>query len=339
MEVFYLNCAFLGDVALTLYLIQAIRNIHPAVDITIVTTPQASSLATCAKAINNVVTYDKRGLQTGFRGIKFISSLLLDKKVDCIIAPHRSLRTTLLTFLSHPIYSVSFTKSTLSILYKKRIVYQNHLHESERNLSLLNSFSDVNIKQVPVVELEFDDDDKSFIDYKIYGSGIRDNDKIILAAPGSIWKTKRWEEEYFINLCSKLSSEGYKMILIGSKDDRELCSRIAMNSGSLNFAGETSLPQTLVLMMKSNLTITNDSSPTHFAQLAGCPVLTIFGPTSPKFGFAPIGEKSNIVELNELKCRPCTIHGSHKCPIGTHECMTKINPQMVYNTAISILKI
>ncbi len=332
-----IQTAFLGDVALSLYLAQAIRKIHPTVELTLVTTPKASSLVFCSSAVNNVVTYDKRGLQTGLRGIKSISNLLIEKKVDCIISPHSSIRSTLLTYFTKPKFSISYDKTALSILYKKRIKYLPHLHETERNISLLTGFSGLRLNSLPILDLEFEDDDKSFIDHKLYGLGIKDGEKIILVAPGSIWKTKRWEEEYYFKLCKMLKDANCKVILIGSKEDRELCSRIAINSGVINFAGETTIPQTLVLMLKSNLTITNDSSPTHFAGLVGCPVITIYGPTSPNFGFAPLGEKSKIIELKDLKCRPCTIHGSHKCPINTHDCMTHINPEEVFRYSIDIL--
>jgi len=334
-----IQTAFLGDVALSLYLAQVIRIIHPAVELTFVTTPAASSLIACAASINNVVTYDKRGLQRGFRGIKSIANLLIEKKVDCIISPHRSLRTTLLTYLAKPKFSISFDKSAFSILYSKRVKYFPHLHEIDRNLLLLSGFSGLKIQTTPNVELEFEDDDRSFIDYKLNAIGIKEGEKIIIVAPGSVWETKRWEEEYYIRLCSMLKEANYKVILIGSKEDWELCSKIAVNSGIFNFAGGTTIPQTLVLMSGASLTITNDSSPTHFAGIVGCPVITIFGPTSSKFGFAPTADKSKVIELNELKCKPCTIHGSHICPIYTHECMTHINPQIVFDSAKEIIGI
>ncbi|OGU13938.1 MAG: hypothetical protein A2X61_16495 [Ignavibacteria bacterium GWB2_35_12] len=334
-----IQTAFLGDVALSLYLAQAIKVIYPSVELTFVTTPSASPLVACSTAVNNIITYDKRGLQTGLRGIKFVANLLKDKKVDCIVSPHRSFRTTILSYFSKPQFSISFNKSAVSVLYSKRINYLPHLHEIERNLSLLTGFSGLKFQSTPTVDLEFEDDDISFIDYKLYGLGVKEGEKIVLIAPGSIWNTKRWEEEYHFRLCSMLKEANCKVILIGSKEDWELCSRIAINSGVINFAGETTIPQTLVLMKKASLTITNDSSPTHFAGLVGCPVITIYGPTSPVFGFAPRGEKSRIIELNGLKCRPCTVHGSHKCPVNTHECMTHINPKTVFDSAKEILGI
>jgi heptosyltransferase-2 len=83
-------------------------------------------------------------------------------------------------------------------------------------------------------------------------------------------------------------------------------------------------------MQKAKMVITNDSGPIHFAGLAKCPTIAIFGPTTPKFGFAPTGVNDIIIENKNLKCRPCAIHGSNSCPLGTHECMTSILPDLVY---------
>jgi heptosyltransferase-2 len=45
----------------------------------------------------------------------------------------------------------------------------------------------------------------------------------------------------------------------------------------------------------------------------------------PEFGFAPYGDNHAIVEVKGLACRPCGIHGGHECPIGTFDCMKRID--------------
>jgi len=62
-------------------------------------------------------------------------------------------------------------------------------------------------------------------------------------------------------------------------------------------------------------------------------VVAIFGPTVPSFGFNPYGDHDRVVETKGLSCRPCSIHGSAKCPIGTFECMLDIEARDVYSQA------
>jgi heptosyltransferase-2 len=163
------------------------------------------------------------------------------------------------------------------------------------------------------------------------------DDTIVAIAPGSVWATKRWKQEYFAQLSILINDSGFKAVMIGSKDDSKLCKEIATKSNSLSIAGKATIPQTISFLQMAKALITNDSAPTHFAGLAGCPCITIFGPTSPLFGFAPRGKHDVIMQDDSLKCKPCRIHGSKKCPIGTHECMVNIKPDMVFSELKRVL--
>jgi heptosyltransferase II len=331
--------AFLGDVALALPLAQVIKNYLPERQVTFVTTPISAPLVKVMKSVDNVIIYDKRDKNHGINGLRFLSGLLRQKNVDCIIAPHRSLRTTLLVKFANPLFSVGFDKNALSFLYKSKIKYNNDLHEIDRNLSLLKSFGDYELISPYFdcpIEFEIPGSDIEYTE-KLINTNDFDSDKIILIAPGSVWNTKKWKEEYFIELINILSFEGYTCVLIGSRQEESLCRFIAGQSGAVVFAGLTTLPQLLHLLTKAKLLITNDSSPTHLAGIAGCPTITIFGPTVPEFGFGPRGKSDIVIQNNNLTCRPCRIHGSKKCPIRTHECMTSIKPTIVYNSATDIL--
>jgi heptosyltransferase-2 len=88
----------------------------------------------------------------------------------------------------------------------------------------------------------------------------------------------------------------------------------------------------------SSLVITNDSSPTHFASIFNIPTITIYGPTSPSFGFYPLADNSIVIEKMSVKCRPCSIHGKNKCPQKHFECMKNINPEIVFENVKKLLK-
>ena len=334
-----IQTAFIGDTALSLYLCQTIRNYHPECKLTFISTPVSAPLTASAKAIDSVITYDKRGLQSGLRGLRFIAESIKEKEIECLIVPHRSYRSAVLSFLSKPDYSVSFNKSSFSILYNRRVKYQKFSHERERNHDLLKAFSDFgDIAAAGEVELDISDEDKSFIESKLHWLNA-DEKANVLIAPGSVWETKKWKEHHFISLINLLMSKNCNVLLTGSEKDKEICSRIAASSGAVNLAGETSLPQTIYLMQNCSLTITNDSAPTHLAGIAKCPCITLYGPTSPIFGFGPLGEGSIALEVNGLKCKPCAIHGSNKCPKKTHECMESLSPDMVFEHVVKILNL
>ncbi|HMK38279.1 MAG TPA: glycosyltransferase family 9 protein, partial [Bacteroidota bacterium] len=82
--------------------------------------------------------------------------------------------------------------------------------------------------------------------------------------------------------------------------------------------------------------VSNDSAPVHMAVAMRIPVVAIFGPTLPLFGFAPLGLRDRVVETAGLKCRPCSVHGGRRCPTGTFDCMNQISAVRVRNEVLAI---
>ena len=93
--------------------------------------------------------------------------------------------------------------------------------------------------------------------------------------------------------------------------------------------GRTSPPELTALLARSRVLVTNDSGPAHVASAVGTPVVAVFGPTVPAFGYTPFGERNRIVERAGLACRPCSSHGPQVCPLGHHRCMKEIGPEAV----------
>ena len=104
----------------------------------------------------------------------------------------------------------------------------------------------------------------------------------------------------------------------------------------MNAAGRLSLLQSAALAARCASFVSNDTGMGHVAAAMGTPVVAIFGPTVPAFGFKPHGADHQIVETS-LSCRPCSSHGGNKCPIGTHDCMRNISVNQVMNTVTVLL--
>ncbi|MEZ0391441.1 MAG: glycosyltransferase family 9 protein [Pseudobdellovibrionaceae bacterium] len=149
--------------------------------------------------------------------------------------------------------------------------------------------------------------------------------RFICLFPGSVWKTKQWTEAGFIEVGQKLSQEGHFILVMGGPGEEELAQRIAQQiPNSKSLAGQTSLQESLSLLARASVVITNDSAGQHMAALVQAATVSIFGPTVLDFGYRPWNSKAIVVERKGLGCRPCGKHGHHKCPIGTHECMKSI---------------
>jgi heptosyltransferase-2 len=164
---------------------------------------------------------------------------------------------------------------------------------------------------------------------------------MIAIAPGSAWKTKRWLIERFSELSVILANAGFEILIIGGKEDIELGKTIiktAKHKKIHDATGKLSLLQSAELIRRCKTLVTNDSAPLHIGVAMRTPVVAIFGATVPEFGFAPYGKNDSVIETKNLPCRPCAIHGGNECPIGTFDCMKKIEAKVVAEKVKSLIK-
>jgi heptosyltransferase-2 len=332
--------AFVGDVVLTLQLAQVMRQTFPNASIDLVVIPRAAELLTNHPSINTVLLYDKRGNDRGIAGFIRQVKRLRSRQYDVAIIPHRSLRSAALVRLAKIPRRIGFHTSAGRRLFTDVVRYENEIHEVDRNLSLLKPLSvQLPDREYPQVCPSYHD--RKRVSHFLSEHGIQHIHSLIAIAPGTAWNTKRWHSDRFAELARKLVATGFWVILIGGKEDVDLCSTIERECRSrrvCSAAGKFSLLQSAELIHRCKLLVANDSAPVHLAVAVRTPVVAIFGATVPEFGFAPYGERDTVIEIRGLKCRPCSIHGSARCPIGTFECMKKISSDMVFQKAMDVVK-
>jgi heptosyltransferase-2 len=164
------------------------------------------------------------------------------------------------------------------------------------------------------------------------------DERTICLFPGSVWATKQWTEDGFVDLAEKLMKEGFRIYWMGSKDEMAMTKRLEVRAkGSKSVAGQLSLMQSLILLSHSRAVVSNDSAGQHMAAVAGTPTVGIFGPTILEFGFRPWNSQALVAELFDVKCRPCGMHGHAKCPKGTHECMKRLPVNLVHQRVHQLL--
>lgn len=336
-NILIIQTAFLGDVILTLPIVQALKNNYPDSKIDFLCIPKTSELLKNNPFISEIIIYDKK--KSGTKDFLNLINKLKGKKYDLIISPHRSFRTALISYFSNAMKTISFDKSSLSFLYDIKIPYTNNIHEIERNLKLLEPLGIVE-NEIIKPELFPGDEEINRIDKLFIENNISQGEKIIIIAPGTVWLTKRFPKEKFARLCDLLKSINLKIILIGGEEDKNISNYIYSNSKNkniINVTGDLSISESAELIKRSSLLITNDSAPLHIANSAGTKVIAIYGATVPSFGFYPYGKNDIVIETNGLSCRPCSIHGGNKCPVGTFDCMMKISEENILKDVKTIL--
>ena len=198
-------------------------------------------------------------------------------------------------------------------------------HEVERNNELIEHFTDAAFTKPRLYPSE-----RNFNDIKSYT-----REPFVCITPASVWFTKQYPVEKWIELINNLPAQ-YHIFLLGGKDDTLICERIKEQSSNKKIevlAGKLNFLSSAALMKSAAMNYTNDSAPLHFASAVDAPVTAIFCSTVPAFGFYPLSDISYVVETKEaLTCKPCTLHGRKVCPLVHFKCAYTIETSQLLNT-------
>ncbi len=324
-RILIIQTAFLGDLVLTLPLIDAVSKRWPETRLAVLARSGAAQVLERHPAITKLLVYQKQGRKRSLGGMLQVVTELKRLQCDLALIPHRSFRSALMAKLAGIPQRIGFADTPGAWLYTRRIPRDLEKYEAARNLDLLPDAADESV--IPSLA----QDARAAAEVEgLVRAPLDQKDKLIALAPGSVWPTKRWPEEHWCELAQRLVKAGNPCVIVGGPEDQELGNRLAaaVNGGVTNAAGELSIKGSAELLRRCRLLVSGDTAPVHLAVATGTPTLVIFGPTVPEFGFAPIGEDDRVIGL-ELDCRPCRIHGSKRCPLGHHHCMVKLAPDMV----------
>lgn len=319
-----IQTAFLGDVVLTTPLLTVLAEREGPLDV--VTTPAAAPLLDTHPAVRQVIPWDKHGQDRGWGGVFRIAGRLRAEGYRRAWLPHRSWRTAGVALLARIPERIGFTDGART-LYTRHVPRPKSGHEVERLLALAGFDG-----PAPPVTIATTDEDRAAAGAWLAEHGISPG--FIAMAPGSIWGTKRWP--YYEGLAATLERD---IVVVGGPADRELGEQVVARAPGRvhNAAGALSLRASTALIARAALLVTNDSAPLHLATAAGTPVVAVFGPTIPAFGFGPRGEGDQVLGIDTLACRPCSRHGPQVCPLGHHRCMRDLDAATVARAVRDVL--
>ena len=138
-RILILHTAFIGDIILTTPLIPAIKKSFPNCSIDFMTIPISANLLEKDTNIHNLIIFDKRGIHKGIKGLREIIQQVKNSSYDVCICPHRSLRSAIIARFSDISLRVGFDNSSWSKVFTHIVKYDQTMHETLRNLSLLKA--------------------------------------------------------------------------------------------------------------------------------------------------------------------------------------------------------
>ncbi|OQW49061.1 MAG: hypothetical protein A4S09_12605 [Proteobacteria bacterium SG_bin7] len=260
------------------------------------------------------------------------------RKFKFVVSPHQSFRTAWFVSRLKAEKKIGYKKWWNSFAFDLRIFRPMNLPEVLRQMALIRHLDGAIDQELNRSEdLNWADPANSpavpYLFSLQFEADIKNREKIIYLSPGSEWPTKRWREDGFVKIGKYYRAKGYFVAVTGTSAEKELNAKISSQiDGARDFTGKTTITELYEKFRKGTLLITNDNGASHIASCAGLPVIAVFGPTMTSFGYRPWIDKARIAQA-DVSCRPCSAHGTEKCPLGTHECMKKVSSEHIVQKA------
>jgi ADP-heptose:LPS heptosyltransferase len=321
-----IQTAFIGDVVLATALVEKLATYYPNATIDMVVRMGNEELLIGNKNINKVWVWNKK--KNKLRNLLHLAWRIRRSGYTHVITPHRYLTSGILTVLSGSPHRVGFDKNPLSTFFTRVVPHivadktaTTYKHDTERNQELIADITN----GIPALPRLYPSQADVEAVRQFQGR------QYVCIAPTSVWFTKQFPREKWIELIKRL--EGYTIYLLGGSSDSSVAEAIistANHPAARNLCGKLSFLQSAALMQGAAMNYANDSGPQHFATAVGAPITTVFCSTIPEFGFGPLGTVTKVVELQRpLPCRPCGLHGRQSCPEKHFKCAMDVTMEQL----------
>ena len=311
-NILIIQTAFIGDAILASSLIEKLHHTLPAATISILVRKGNETIYQRHPFLREVLVWTKS--ENKFANLLSLLKQIRRNKYDCVINCHRYASSGFLTAFSGAKHTTGYKENPFSAFFNFNVKHSigDGRHETKRYNELIEDFTD-NI----VFKPKLYPTDSDFDSVKKYKS-----EKYFCLAPASVWFTKQLPVDKWIELCNLLD-QSCSIYLIGGPGDVLLFEEIKSKSqhpAIKNLAGRLSLLQSAALIKDAEMNYVNDSAPLHLASSVDAAVTAFFCSTIPEFGFGPLSSNTTIIEVKNLPCRPCGLHGRKACPLGHFKC-------------------
>ncbi|HDK35543.1 MAG TPA: glycosyltransferase family 9 protein, partial [Bacteroidetes bacterium] len=281
-RVLIIQTAFLGDVILSLPVVDELRANLTDFQLDYLAIPAVANVLENFPGIDRIISYDKRKSEKSLKAFLKKVQFLKAQKYDLVLLPHRSWRSAILAKWAKIPVRIGFNKSWASFLYTHVIPYGEDVHEVNRNLSLLQPLGIV-LNKKSGLHLQINSEDDTRVDAIWQAFHLNSGQPCVAIAPGSVWVTKRWFPDRFARLIRELTAKGIQVVLIGGPADLEVGRELqeAVPDRVVNLIGKLSPRESAEAIRRCDVLVANDSAPVHLASAVGTKVVDIYGPTIP----------------------------------------------------------
>jgi lipopolysaccharide heptosyltransferase II len=325
---------YLGDVVLSLPLVDAIRAAFPGVEVDYLARRPGADLLVGEARIARVFTLERAaGTLASLRLIRDLRA----RRYRAVIDLYSNPRSAWLSWFSGAPIRVGSDRRGRRRLYTHPMRVGPDVRAATRHHMALAA--PLGIEAEPGrPTLAITDDERASAREVLTraGIGVGGNGPRIGVHPGGKWSVKRWPTEKFAALVVAARERlGARVALFTGPGEEQHTAALsaAVGEGAVVL---DAMPVRLLAAVMSELdgVVACDGGAMHVAVAVGTPTVGIFGSSEPEVWFPYEALGPFRAAVVPLECRPCH---RHECPLGHTDCLGALSPDAVLGLVASVI--
>lgn len=335
---------WVGDVAMSLPALKALRAAFPKDHLAVLARPWVADLYRLRREVDQVLVEDPAGAHAAAEGRRRLAAEIRELRFDRAVLLPTSFGTAWALQQAGIPERIGWAGEWRAPLLTKALPQRLHRgrHQVFKHL-LLATAAGAAMPDVPDASWEVPGETAEKGRALLEAAGLAGRPYAAVHLASFAHAAKRWELPRFARLLDRLADEkGFAAVLLGSAGEASVnaeAAALTRKAAVVDLSGKSTLPEALGVLSRAQLFVGNDSGLGHLAAAAGTPTVVVFGPTDPdatRPWDGPRGDGRPVriaVARRRTPCAPCRLD---VCPID-HRCMAGLPAERVLEAAAAVL--
>ena len=313
---------YLGDVVLSLSMVDALRHAHPGIEIDYLTREPAASLLRPDARFARVF-----GWHDGTRAALSMVKALRSRRYRAVIDLYSNPRSAWLSWLSGAPVRIGGNRRGRRLLYTHRVQPPAGTPVIDVFMEYAKPLGVDGPPAKPVLAISAHERDEAEAHLENAGAAASVRTPRIGVHPGGKWSVKRWPAAHFAELVDRLEKAGARVVVFTGPDERdatdEVMRRVTTSPARLE---PLDIRATAAVISCLDAMVACDGGIMHTSVATGTPTVGIFGSSQSSVWFPYQNFGPYRAAQIDVPCRPCH---QHVCPLGHTRCLNELSPARV----------
>jgi lipopolysaccharide heptosyltransferase II len=309
---------YLGDVVLSLPLVDAMMRAVPGVEIDYLTRRAGADLLCGDRRLARVIALDQ-GPRASWRVLRTLRA----RRYHAVIDLYSNPRSAWLSWLSGAPVRIGGDRRGRRRLYTHPVCVPRSIRAvTDVFLRYADPLGIAPVAGRPVIELTADE--RVAAGRRLAEAGAPRDAPRVGVHPGGKWPVKRWPAAGFVALIGRLQRElGAAVVLFTGPEERDATDRVLDGVGNAAIRlPAMGVRETAAVIAELDGMVACDGGIMHVSVAVGTPTVGVFGSSEPGVWFPYERWGPYRAAFIDVPCRPCH---RHECPLGHTRCLNDLD--------------